>query len=186
MLLTLVNSYKLKLTQLQKAILRVLYKKNGHPINQRQLALHLDVSPPAIKKSLSVLIEAQYILVTKDHASNRVDIRLNEFNHRVMQLKRVDNLKQLYESGLVDFLEEQYAGATIIIFGSYSRGDDSVSSDIDVAIIGRTQKSIALDKYEQYLERSIHMLFFESFNSIHKHLMENLANGIVLCGGFEL
>lgn len=36
---------------------------------------------------------------------NRLSIKLNTQNHKVMQLKKIDNMRQTYESGLVDFLE---------------------------------------------------------------------------------
>jgi len=111
---------------------------------------------------------------------------LNKRNHKIMQLKRVDNLKQIYELGLVDFLDKEFAGATIILFGSYSRGDDLINSDIDIAVIGRKEKGIDLKKYEEQLERKININYYASFDKIHKNLKENLANGIVLSGGFQL
>jgi hypothetical protein len=33
---------------------------------------------------------------------------------------------------------------------------------------------------------AIKLNFYDSFEKIHKHLKENLANGIILTGGFEL
>ena len=103
-----------------------------------------------------------------------------------MQLKRVANLKQIYETGLADFLEKEFAGAAIILFGSYSRGDDIANSDIDIAVIGRKDKLIGLSAYEKLLERTININFYESWKKIHKNLKENICNGIVLAGGIEL
>ena len=113
-------------------------------------------------------------------------IKLNRDDHKTTQLKRVDNLKLIYETGLADFLEKEFAGATIILFGSYSRGEDLINSDIDVAVIGRKEKKIELTNYEKELERQININFYDSFKKIHKNLKENLCNGIVLVGGFEL
>mgnify|MGYP003987829595 FL=1 len=103
-----------------------------------------------------------------------------------MYLKRVDNLKQIYESKLLECLEQEFAGSTIILFGSYSRGEDTENSDTDIAIIGRKEKKINLNKYEKLLDRRINLNFYESFSKIHKNLKENLFNGIVLSGGIEL
>ncbi len=103
-----------------------------------------------------------------------------------MQLKRVNNLRIVYETGLVDFLEKEFAGATIILFGSYSRGDDLSNSDIDIAVIGRKDKTIDLTKYEKELEKDINLNFYDSFKDIHKNLKENLCNGIILIGAIEL
>ncbi|HLD55691.1 MAG TPA: nucleotidyltransferase domain-containing protein [Candidatus Nanoarchaeia archaeon] len=182
----MVNINKQKLTILQQNILRVLFRKSGVSLNQRQLANLLGVTPPAIIKALPLLEKLGFIKLNKDKETKRFSIELNKNNLRVMQLKRVDNLKQVYESDLADFLEKEYAGAIIILFGSYSRGDDLLNSDIDIAIIGRKKKDVNLENYEKFLERKIIINFYESSNKIHKSLKENLANGIVLAGGFEL
>lgn len=185
-MLTMVNITKLKLTSLQNEILRLLFIKTNSPLNQRQIAVHLNVTQPGIMKALPLLEELDFIKVHKDKETKRWAISLNTNNHKVMQLKRIDNLKQICESGLEDFLEKEFAGGTIILFGSYSRGDDTINSDIDIAIIGRKQKTLDLISYETNLERKINLNFYDSFDKIHKNLKENLANGILLSGGFEL
>lgn len=185
-MLTVVNTNKQKLTLLQEDILRLLFKKSGDSLNQRQMARAINVSPPGVLKSLPLLEKLDYIKISKDKETKRLSIELNKSNRRILQLKRVDNLKQLYESGLVDYLEQLYAGATIILFGSYSRGDDLINSDIDIAIIERKEKEADLASYEKFLERKININYYESFEKIHKNLKENLANGIILVGGFQL
>jgi predicted nucleotidyltransferase len=97
-----------------------------------------------------------------------------------MQLKRVDNLKQIYESGLADFLEKEFAGATIILFGSFSRGDDTINSDIDIAVIGRKDKLINLEQFKKMLAREIRINFYPSFKEIHLYLKSNLLFGITM------
>ncbi len=181
----MINIIKLKLTVLQSEILRELFIKTGKDMNQRRLALSINVSQPAIMKALPHLEDLNFITVSKDSETKRLSIKLNTQNQKVMQLKRADNLKLLYETGLSDFLEKSFSGATIILFGSYSRGEDTVNSDIDIAIIGRKEKKLSFDEYENVFYRKINLNFYESFAKIHKNLKENLANGIVLAGGFE-
>jgi len=180
------NIYKLKLTGLQQEILRLLFVRAGTQLNQRQVANMLEFSPPAVMKALPRLEKESLIKLQQDKETKRWSIELNRDNHKVMQLKRADNLKLMYESGLADFLEKEFAGATIILFGSYSRGEDIINSDIDIAIVGRKEKEIALDKFEKEMGRQININFYDSFKNIHKHLKENLCNGIVLVGGVEL
>ncbi len=182
----MVNIYKLKLTILQQEILRLLFLKAGITLNQRQIANFLDVSPPAVMKALPKLEQKSLIKFNQDKETKRWSIELNRDIHRVMQLKRVDNLKQIYETGLADFLEKEFAGATIILFGSYARGEDILNSDIDIAVINRKDKQIDLTKYEELLERKININVYDSFKNIHKNLKENLCNGIMLTGGVEL
>jgi len=182
----MVNIYKLNLTSLQQEILGLLFVKAGTSLNQRQIANILMVSPPAIMKALPNLEKENLIIINQDKETRRWSIGLNRENHTVMQLKRVDNLKLIYKTGLADFLEKEFAGATIILFGSYSRGEDIFNSDIDLAIIGRKEKEKDLTRYEKELERKININFYSSFKEIHKHLRESLCNGIVLIGGIEL
>lgn len=182
----MVNITKLKLTTLQSDILRILFKKVGYTLNQRQIACFAGVTQPAVMKAIPYLEQLGFVILKKDRETKRWSIELNRSDHRVMQLKRADNLKQIYESGLADFLEERFPGATIILFGSYSRGDDIINSDIDIAVIESKDKPIALTDYEKVLERRININFYGSFGEINKNLKENLANGIILAGGFEL
>ena len=160
--------------------------KSGSMLNVLNIAKNIGVSQPAVSKALPFLMKEGYILIEKDKNSGRFTIQLNTENYKIMQLKRVENLKLIYESGLADFLEKEFAGGTIIFFGSYSRGDDTIKSDIDLAIVGRKEKIIQLDKFEKMLERKININFYKSFKDIHKNLKENIFNGIVLFGGIEL
>jgi len=182
----MVNRYKLGLTVLQQEIVGLLFAKAGMSLNQRQIAKHLNVSPPAVIKAIPELKRLELIKVSQDKESRRWAIELNRENHRVIQLKRAENLKVIYESGLADFVEKEFAGATIILFGSYSRGDDTFNSDIDLAVIGRKHKEVSVKKFEDIIEKKININFYDSFDKIHKNLRENLFNGITLYGGIEL
>lgn len=182
----MVNMYKPGLTNLQQAILRLLYVKAGSVLNQRQIAKCLDVSQAAVTKAIPWLEKNQFIKISKDKETKRWSVELNRSNHRMMQFKRADNLKLIYESGLADFLEREAAGASIVLFGSYSRGEDTINSDIDVAVIGRKEKDINTVKFEKMLERRININFYESWIKMHKNLRENICNGIILVGGAEL
>jgi len=182
----MVNIYELKLTNLQQDVLKLLFVKAGISLNQRQISKILEVSPPAVMKALPKLEKENLIKLQQDKETKRWSIELNRDHHTVMQLKRVDNLKNVYVSGMADFLEKEFAGATIILFGSYSRGEDLINSDIDIAIVGRKDKLIDLTKYEKMLERKINLNFYDTFHNIHKRLKENLCNGINIVGCVEL
>lgn len=180
------DTYKIKFTRLQLEIFRLLCVKAGERLNQRQMAKLLKVSPTAIAKSIPKLEKESLILKERQKNMNLSLITLNRDSKKAMQLKRAENLRLIYESGLSEFLEEELAGATIILFGSYSRGDDTVSSDIDAAVIGRKEKEIGLENFEKRLERKIILNFYPSLKEVHKELKENICNGIVLSGGIEL
>jgi|SRR3989338_4390314 len=174
--------YKLKLTLLQQDILRLLFIRTGEPLNARNIANILKVSQPAISKALPALEKTNYIKVSKDKTSKRLSIELNRDNPQVIWLKRADNLKQIYESGFVNFIYENFAEATVILFGSYAFGEDTVKSDIDLAVIGSKEKDTNLSRFEKILERPIVINYFKSFKSVDNHLLNNIVNGITLKG----
>lgn len=174
-------------------VLRLLCIKSGQKLNLREIAGFLKVSPTAVSKSLPELEKGNLIKISKSKTMNLFSIELNRDNPQAVEFKRIENLKVLYDSGLPNFLFNEFPGCTIILFGSYSRGSDIVSpeysensSDVDVAIIGTKGKNIDLGKFEKLLERKIIINFYVSFKEIHKHLKENIFNGFLLSGGIEL
>ena len=178
--------YKLNFTVLQQEILRFLFIKSGMSFNERGLANHLDVSPTAVSNSLEKLEKENLILVKKDKESKRLSIELNKDNPKVYSLKRVENLRLIYESGLVEFLSDSFPGSSIILFGSYSTGEDNINSDIDIAVIGYKEKEQDTLKFHKLLERTISLNFYEDFKNIKKNLKDNICNGIVLKGAIQL
>lgn len=92
----------------------------------------------------------------------------------------------MYTSGLSNYLFHALPGGTIVLFGSYGRGEDTIMSDLDIAVIGRKNKILDLEKYEKILKRKINVNFYNSWAEIHKHLKNNLLNGIVLHGNVDL
>lgn len=182
----MVNISKLKLTTLQNEILRLLFINVGNSLNAYQISKMLHVSQPAISKALPLLERNKLINIKRDKLSNRTSIDINKENHEIIWLKRVDNLKQIYESGLCQYFYNTFPQATIILFGSYSFGEDTIKSDLDIAIIGTNYKEIDFIKFEKILERKIILNFYESFTKIENNLKNNILNGILLKGDINL
>jgi predicted nucleotidyltransferase len=182
----MVNTIKLKLTNLQQDTLRVLFVHSGQSLNQRTIARILKVSSPAVMKALPALEKDGLIKLEQDKESKRWAIQLNSENSKAMQLKRVENLKLVYESGLADYLGNELSGSTIFLFGSYSFGEDNFQSDIDIAVIGRKEKTLNLEKFEKIFSKKIVVQFYDSFKDMHKNLKESILNGILLKGSVEL
>ena len=176
--------YKLKWTRLQTDIFSLLCLKAGEKLSQREIAKLLKVSPTAVANSLKELKEFNFIKVEKTKTINFVSF--NRENPRAVELKRVENLKKIYLSGLSDYLEKELAGGSIILFGSYSMGEDTNSSDIDIAVIERKDKILHLEEYEKNLNRKINVNFYSSWKNIHEHLKNNILKGILLHGDIEL
>ncbi|MBS3118561.1 nucleotidyltransferase domain-containing protein [Candidatus Woesearchaeota archaeon] len=176
--------YKLKLTKLQAEIFSLLCIKAGERLSQREIAKILKVSPTAVTNSVPQLKKDNLIKVEETKTINFVSFNRDE--PKAIELKRVENLKNIYLSGLSNYLEKELAGGTVILFGSYSRGEDTNTSDVDIAVIGRKDKLLQLEEYEKLLHREINLNFYNSFKDIHEHLKNNILNGILLHGSVEL
>jgi len=187
------DMYKLKWTRLQSEIFRFLCIKAGQIINLHGIAKPLKVSPTAVSNALVELKKEKLVIVKKSKTMNLLSIEFNRDNQQAIEMKRVENLKMIYQSGLSKFLFNKFPGCTIILFGSYSKGEDvwigekeENRSDIDIAIIGIKGKEIDLTKFDKMLEKIVFINFYKSWNDIHKHLKESILNGINLSGGVEL
>jgi predicted nucleotidyltransferase len=182
--------YKLKWTRLQAEIFRFLCIRAGEQLNQRAIAKALHVSPTSIAKALVPLEKSDLIKVNKNSQMNLNLIEFNRDNNNAIDMKRIENLKMIYESGLIRFLKDNLPGSSIILFGSYSKGEDVSNpinkSDIDIAIVGRKPQEIDLTTFDKILEREIILNFYPSFKEINKHLKDNILNGIVLSGSVDL
>ncbi|MCX6742440.1 MAG: nucleotidyltransferase domain-containing protein [Candidatus Pacearchaeota archaeon] len=182
----MIYTYKPKLTILQQQILRLFFIKAGKSLNARDIARALKVSPPAVAKALPLLEKENFLKIKKDKESKRWLIELNRDSQRIIWLKRADNFKQIYESGLVQFFYDNFHSATIILFGSYAFGEDTINSDVDIAIIGAKEKKVNLKNFEELLGREIILNYYDSFKTIIKNLKENILSGITLKGAIEL
>lgn len=177
--------YKVKWTRLQAEILRFLCIQAGKSFNSRGLARSLKVSPTAISKAIKDLEKDELIKIERSKTMNLTSIELNRDNQKAIEFKRTENLKLIYESNITEVLEDNFPGCTIMLFGSYSKGEDITSSDIDIAIIGTKGKEIEITKFDKLLERDISINFYKSWE-IDKHLRNNILNGIVLSGSVEI
>jgi predicted nucleotidyltransferase len=189
----MVNIYKPQFSLLQQEILRYLIVRAGKSFNARGLARSLIRTQAGIIKAVPELEKQGLIKTKKDKDSGRWSIGLNRDRQETFEFKRTENLKMIYESGLAKFLEDSFPGTTIILFGSYSRGDDVWAeedeghrSDIDIAVIGTKGKEIDLEKFDNLLEREVIINFYPSFKDIHKNLRDNILNGILLFGSVDI
>lgn len=187
------ETYKLKWTRLQSEIFTFLCTYSGQKFSLRGIANELKVSPTAISKAVKELEKEEIVKIEKLKTMNLSQISLNRENEIAIKLKRVENLRKIYESELDEFLSEEFLGCNIILFGSYSRGEDlyfgekdDKNSDLDLAIIGTKEREIKLEKFEKIIKREISIQFFKSWKEIHPNLKNNLLNGIILSGSVNL
>lgn len=178
------DTLKLNLTSLEQQLFVFLSINAGKEFSQRDIAKQLNVSPTAIGNVVKTLLPYKFITLNSMKTINLISF--NRDNQKAIDLKRCENLRQIYLSNIVDYLEEKLAGSTIILFGSYAKGEDTITSDIDISVIGRKTKALNLNIFEKVLQRVINIHFYDSFKDIDKNLKNNILNGIVLVGSVDV
>jgi len=101
--------------------------------------------------------------------------------------KRLFNIWQLYDSGLVDYLAKQFSEPALSVFGSYAKGEDTEASDIDIYVEAPSKKDVALEAFEKKLQRPIQLFVHKSIREVrNKELANSILNGVVLHGYLEV
>lgn len=111
----------------------------------------------------------------------------NRTSSEFLLQKKLFNIYQLHHSGLVEYFKQQYAAPTVILFGSYCKGEDIENSDIDIYIETPSKKNIDVVKYHKTLHRNIQIFKYRSIKDIeNKELANNIINGVKLLGFIEV
>jgi predicted nucleotidyltransferase len=174
----------------KQKVLEVLLNFSDKEFSLSELAKTAKVAKANIGEILDDLSELDLIEITK--LSNLWRIKANQSSWRFIRIKIVHNLNFIYQSGLVEFLNEYFNNPkSIILFGSFRKGEDISNSDIDIAIEDddfdnyRVKELKELSEFEKKIERKIQLHLFNS-KKIDLNLFNNIANGIVLFGFLEV
>ena len=119
-------------------VLKVLFENPLTKFHIRELARITKLNPNTIINITNLLKKENLIKIEKK--KHLVEISANTENKKFVRKKQIHNLKQLYNSGIIEFLIEKIDPEAIISFGSYSRGEDIETSDIDIAIVTNKEK----------------------------------------------
>lgn len=171
-------------------VLKVLYHYPEKEFSLSDLAKEAGVAKPHIGSILHELEQLGLITITK--LSKIWRIKANQQSWNFVKSKMVYNLNFIYQSGLVEFLNEQYLNPkAIVLFGSFWKGEDLSTSDIDIAIETDEVKEYTtigfreLADFENTIGRKIQIHLFNR-KKVDIHVFNNIANGIVLVGFLEV
>ena len=106
--------------------------------------------------------------------------------------KRIYALNKLYETGLLNELWKLKNAKTIVIFGSFTRGDWNTQSDVDVFIFGDSE-NFKFGRFWKGLgfqgkSREVQVHTFESkqeIKDVRSGLMTNIARGYFVKGSIH-
>jgi len=149
-------------------------------IHLRELARRSRTSPNTVKAYVKKETKKGTLKTKKE--GNMVLYKANMENEDYTTRKRLSNISKIFDSGTVKHLDKYYNHPqAIVLFGSYSKGEDISTSDIDIAVITPEKKRPDLNRYEKILKRKIELSLFTN-KDISKEFFNNLINGFVLKG----
>lgn len=144
----------------------------------REIERKLKVPLPSVIRYCKEL-EQEDILAVKKTGS--VTFYTTSRSERYLLEKKLYNVRQLYESGLIEYLKRELSNPAIVLFGSYAKGEDTESSDIDLYIETPSKKQVNLERFKKLLQRGIQLFQHKDIKDIkNSHLANNIVNGIIL------
>ena len=160
-------------------VLKLFLQSPERQTHIREISRMTGLSPPSIMRIVKKL-KAEGILRTE---KNRImENVMPAEGGKFVRLKRCYNVWSLFDSGLVDFLREEYEEPEcIVVFGSYSKGEDISRSDIDIAVVTRKEAQPDVSKFERMLKRRINLHEIQ-VSKCGGEFINSMANGVVLYG----
>jgi len=153
----------------------------------RGVARELHISPRTAKKYLATLQRDGYLLYEKDgiYEKFRADRDSQIFKDR----KIFHTIRKLRECGVIEHIEEDMNYPALVLYGSAARGEDTEKSDIDIFIVGKTEKEADVSRFGKKLGRGIQLMLMDERDfkgGRSGELVNNVLNGIVLSGFLEV
>ena len=145
----------------------------------REISRSIGLATTSVKLHLKELEKNN--LIIKEKAGIYESYKSNFEDEKFRFYKKLVNLIDLKNSGLIQKLENIFTPDAIVLFGSYSKGEDTKDSDIDIFLKSK-EKNLDLKKYEMKLKRKIQLFFAEDLNKLPNELQNNILNGIILSG----
>lgn len=173
----------MKTKDIKSKIKEFFMKNPSKKLRVRQIERELGLPLPSVIRYTKEL-ESEKILRSQKIA-NIIVYTVNNSKEFFIE-KKLFNLRQIYDSGIIDFLKKEYSNPVIVLFGSYLMGEDNEESDIDLYIETKTKKEFNFKKFERFLGRKIQVFNFKNLKEINSELANSIINGLVLNNQLEV
>ena len=173
-----------KVTQLK--VLSHFFDNPNEEFYLRELARLLQISPMTVKRALDDLVNDK--LIIKQEKKNQILYHANTESNAFKFAKISYNLAWLDEKAIVEYLLDKIPGInSIILFGSYAKGENDKHSDLDLLIICTTKK-IEPFEIEKRLGTEVNVINFtntqwtKQAKTNRAFYLDVITEGIVLYG----
>jgi DNA-binding transcriptional ArsR family regulator len=157
---------------------QVIFEEPESEFSVRELAEKAEVSPSTASRKLGALVENG----VAERNRSRDSVIVSAPDSQAFRDRKLSfNLWKLAESGVVQELWNKSAPEAVVLFGSFSKGEDTHQSDVDLALVeGRT-----VEPDTKVIGRQVSAVDV-NLDEARDGFLETLANGIVLRGYLDL
>ncbi len=179
-----------ELTDAYNKTLNWFFSYPTREISLSDLAKQLQISKTTANRIVTQLTQEGFLI--QKSLGKLWQISCNQKHTYNITKKIGHNLTRIYESGILEEIHKIIPSSrAIILFGSYRKGDDIDTSDIDIAVETLNNKDLIIHplgilqqfSYRKNIPVNVHIF---SRNKIDLNLFTNIANGILLEGLLEV
>ena len=161
------------------AVLEVFFKEPTKMHFIREISREIKLAQTSVRNHVKELKKGN--LIMEKEGKPFKGFVANRENEKFLFYKRAYNLYSLFElrNRIIGVLHPK----AIIVFGSYSRGEDIEGSDVDVLILSKIDKKIPVKDIEKKLKKTINIMVVDSLDRLEKNMRKSASNGWVIYGG---
>ena len=150
----------------------------------REYAREIKVRPPTASAILSGLEKDGLLTSQKTRGFKLYCAKIDD--SRFVDLLKFFNIAKIKQSGLLDYLDKYYLKPTVILFGSFAKGENVPESDIDLCVISEKTSLPDLKNFEKRLGHIIQIFAIKKLSDLkNTHLIQNIINGTILQGALK-
>ena len=175
----------MKRKDIKQSIMEHFFINPNDKLRVREIERTLKLPLPSVIRYCKELEKESILTIIK--TGNVNFYTANRSSEKYLLEKKLYNIKEIYESGFIEYLRRELSNPPIVLFGSFAKGEDTEESDIDLYIETPSKKKVSLEKFEKLLERKIQVFRYKNLNEISNlHLANNIINGITLNNYIEV
>ena len=147
----------------------------------REISKKINLAPTSVRKNINELLKQRLIIPKNSKPFNGYIANREEnvfiFYKRVYNLYSLENIKNYFFKEICPDL--------VVVFGSYSLGEDVETSDIDLIAVSKVKRETKFEKIKKLLGREINLMIVDDLDRLDRNIKKKVLNGIVLYGEIE-
>ena len=160
------------------AVIEVFFKEPTRIHFIKEISREIKLAHTSVRKVVGYLEKNHMIVKRKSRPFD--GYAANRDSDDFIFYKKIYNIYSLKD--MTSEISNSVYPSAIVLFGSYSHGEDVESSDIDILVLSKAKKEINVSHFEKRLERKINIMTIDRIEKLDELIRKRINNGIVLYG----